>query len=81
MDDTATVRMLPCKRARHIKEMAAFDLYQHFPCHIVMPADDNVSTPVTWTMGILNVATRPVLASGDRPARYLPDNDGTKRPL
>ena len=37
MDDTATVRMLPCKRARHIKKMAAFDLYLHFPCHIVAP--------------------------------------------
>jgi hypothetical protein len=37
MADTATVRMLPCKRARQIKEMAAFDLYQHFPCHIVAP--------------------------------------------
>ena len=40
-----------------------------------------VSTPVTWTMGILNVATRPASASVDGPARYLPDNDGTKRPL
>ena len=40
-----------------------------------------VSTPVTWTMGILNVATRPASASDDGPARYLPDNDGTKRPL
>ena len=38
MDDTATVRMLPCKRARQIKKMAAFDLYLHFPCHIVTPA-------------------------------------------
>ena len=38
MDDTATVRMLPCKRARQIKEMATFDLYLHLPRHIVAPA-------------------------------------------
>jgi len=40
-----------------------------------------VSTPVTWTMGILNLVPRPASASVDGPARYLPDNDGTKRSL
>jgi len=53
MDDTATVRMLPCKRARHIKKMTAFDLYLHFPRHIVAPTDDNRKYPTDLDYGNL----------------------------
>jgi hypothetical protein len=50
MDDTDSVRMLPCKRARQIKKMAAFDLYQHFPCHIISSILARVNLRVVRTI-------------------------------